>query len=645
MDKKKIGRYIQQKRKEKQLSQNDIAKLLYCTDSAVSRWECGVGLPDIELLEPLCQCLGISLASFLAGEDTDVELSPEEKRSIFNEIVNEKEYLEQKQKNLFSLISVLSLIIGVLAVFGIFTVFMITGIISFEKSADEYYKTGQYQKAYEKYIEEGYNDRADLVLSQWILNVVFENNIPCPDEKSSFSNAVICKDTLRQCCQSNLTQSQRLLFKVFLSSEDLFDDEMFVLFSRWLGINEEKKQMEELENRWVKSNPDYEGYKYLFVEEKEIGFLENPVGVNFEAYRCFQYMNNSFIQNKAPDVHFINGHIYYIDDVTFRIYHLTNDAVSAFCLMDDQVCVCYKESLYALSYDGQQIHRIYHGNSLLGRAMTYQDGIFCFSEGDWLVKFDCHTNRLDLLSYEKEPILFIWAYSATHFVYIVKENEPIDLEISEGQVCKTLVHSGPRAVHKGDILLLDVNKDGTMERVKVLSYDEYGTVLLYCSDVEISDNKFEVSEIFREKMHVNDWSLMLLTNARINSYTYSSERTLNNLELYQTDNDNNTVSFTYQQSPLKEQCRIQLMGFEHIFEFLGSNKFSPSDIKSLFSGLCSEERHYLLSSFYLTENSNRLSYSVDSRNGLISLETKPEGSYLPFVFCCDLSTVSWGKAE
>lgn len=59
---------IKQLREERGLTQRALAESLGVTDKAVSKWESGRGLPDISLVEPLAQRLGISVAELLAGD-------------------------------------------------------------------------------------------------------------------------------------------------------------------------------------------------------------------------------------------------------------------------------------------------------------------------------------------------------------------------------------------------------------------------------------------------------------------------------------------------------------------------------------------------------------------------------------------------
>lgn len=73
MDLKKIGQYIQKKRKELGLTQAELAEKLGMSNKSVSKWERGVCLPDVSVYMELCEILGISLNEFIAGEDIKAE--------------------------------------------------------------------------------------------------------------------------------------------------------------------------------------------------------------------------------------------------------------------------------------------------------------------------------------------------------------------------------------------------------------------------------------------------------------------------------------------------------------------------------------------------------------------------------------------
>lgn len=68
MDNEKMGAFIAQLRKEKGMTQRELAAKLNITDKAVSKWERCLSLPDITLLTPLAQELGVSVGELLDGE-------------------------------------------------------------------------------------------------------------------------------------------------------------------------------------------------------------------------------------------------------------------------------------------------------------------------------------------------------------------------------------------------------------------------------------------------------------------------------------------------------------------------------------------------------------------------------------------------
>ena len=76
MDNSKTGLFIREMRKEKNMTQKDLAAQLNITDRAVSKWERGLCAPDISLLEPLSQILGCSAAEIISGEKQCQSLSP-----------------------------------------------------------------------------------------------------------------------------------------------------------------------------------------------------------------------------------------------------------------------------------------------------------------------------------------------------------------------------------------------------------------------------------------------------------------------------------------------------------------------------------------------------------------------------------------
>lgn len=68
MNENKIGQFIAECRKEKNMTQRELAGQLHITDKAVSKWERGLSCPDISLLAPLSEILGVTTGELLNGE-------------------------------------------------------------------------------------------------------------------------------------------------------------------------------------------------------------------------------------------------------------------------------------------------------------------------------------------------------------------------------------------------------------------------------------------------------------------------------------------------------------------------------------------------------------------------------------------------
>ena len=74
IDNARFGAFVARLRKEKGLTQRQLAELVGVSDKAVSKWERGLSLPDISLLEPLADALGVTVAELLHGERLDAPL-------------------------------------------------------------------------------------------------------------------------------------------------------------------------------------------------------------------------------------------------------------------------------------------------------------------------------------------------------------------------------------------------------------------------------------------------------------------------------------------------------------------------------------------------------------------------------------------
>lgn len=72
MDQIKIGKFINQCRKEKKLTQTELAEKLNITDRAISKWENGICLPDSGTMLALCEILNITINDLFSGEKVDM---------------------------------------------------------------------------------------------------------------------------------------------------------------------------------------------------------------------------------------------------------------------------------------------------------------------------------------------------------------------------------------------------------------------------------------------------------------------------------------------------------------------------------------------------------------------------------------------
>ena len=68
MELEKTGALIARARKERNLTQREVADALHVTVQAVSKWERGLSCPDVHLLEPLSETLGLTVSDLLSGK-------------------------------------------------------------------------------------------------------------------------------------------------------------------------------------------------------------------------------------------------------------------------------------------------------------------------------------------------------------------------------------------------------------------------------------------------------------------------------------------------------------------------------------------------------------------------------------------------
>ena len=73
MNQERIGKFISERRKDLKLKQKDLADKLHISEKTISKWECGKGLPEVSLMQPLCKELNITVNELLNGESDNKE--------------------------------------------------------------------------------------------------------------------------------------------------------------------------------------------------------------------------------------------------------------------------------------------------------------------------------------------------------------------------------------------------------------------------------------------------------------------------------------------------------------------------------------------------------------------------------------------
>ncbi len=119
MNQQKIGKFISKCRKDKKMTQSDLAEKLGVSDKSIGNWENGRNMPDLSLFKPLCDELDITINDLLSGEKISKEKYQEK---LEENIVNTIDYSTKKSTKYNQTISLLFIIFGL---FIIITAIMI----------------------------------------------------------------------------------------------------------------------------------------------------------------------------------------------------------------------------------------------------------------------------------------------------------------------------------------------------------------------------------------------------------------------------------------------------------------------------------------------------------------------------------------
>ncbi|MBE6149706.1 MAG: helix-turn-helix transcriptional regulator [Firmicutes bacterium] len=181
MNQEKIGKFIAELRKQKKLTQEQLAEKLGITKNAVSKWERGLGLMDLSLLKPLSEILNVSVTEILNGEKFDKEEINSKSEELLIDTLDYSTNVIKKVKKNKVLIILLTISITILSIILLDTIqaiaFKNSPIISwrFEDANDS-----------DSYVDKGILiDTYYCVKEQDIITVIptFKNtNYNCPSE-------------------------------------------------------------------------------------------------------------------------------------------------------------------------------------------------------------------------------------------------------------------------------------------------------------------------------------------------------------------------------------------------------------------------------------------------------------------------------
>lgn len=132
MNNKKTGQFISVLRKELGYNQKDLAEKLNVTDKAVSKWETGRSAPDVSMLLPLSEVLGVSVTEILKGE----RICQEEIHTASNEVIV-MTLKKSKVKIMVAIILVVIILIGLICSYPAYHYFSTISEKDFEEVREQ----------------------------------------------------------------------------------------------------------------------------------------------------------------------------------------------------------------------------------------------------------------------------------------------------------------------------------------------------------------------------------------------------------------------------------------------------------------------------------------------------------------------------
>lgn len=300
MENENIGKLISKIRKEKGMTQKDLADKLNVTDRAVSKWERGLCCPDISLLKDLSNILGISISKLICGE----ELSDE---SINKTIQFTKKNMKQRIIKYFN-ITLISIMIFLI-------IFILLSILKVEF---RYHKKYKYTVDYEAMVkaEEDSNLKQYEEIKNNVDLILNNQGIYSDDDYVRITNYI---DNIKKV----LTLNEKEYFK-----------KQYYTYNDFKKLIENYKSVNSYDDRFIDYSVDNSIDVYYLLIKYDINKANNIRDCSWRIDNHWGFKNNISSLNTDSSLYYYNvpkeiaNNIYFSLDNRYDLYNLVlNDII------------------------------------------------------------------------------------------------------------------------------------------------------------------------------------------------------------------------------------------------------------------------------------------------------------------------------
>lgn len=120
MDQIGTGKFIAALRREKNMTQRELADALGISDKTISKWETGHGLPEVGLMLPLCEILDISVNELLSGQRLTADTYKQKAEENIMALMNEKKINQKRRAQVWAVLLATVAIMCLITMVGAF---------------------------------------------------------------------------------------------------------------------------------------------------------------------------------------------------------------------------------------------------------------------------------------------------------------------------------------------------------------------------------------------------------------------------------------------------------------------------------------------------------------------------------------------